>query len=393
MKLADIKNLIELPPKHRAARCLDLGEELHQMGQQPPAPGVLPAALRRPSVEASEAAPLMMQLHGVRAAMPAKMKGMQATGRSLKTMAGKVDDFVLTPLTRKKLASHSVQQRGPDKSLADLAVRQLALSMLDSDPVARCCGAYAYWRATGAEAALPILANAIDSSDAEERLIAAHCLAKMKSPYAKRLQGTAADDRPQTPPQQVRSSLTVIIHGTFAKDESWYKPGGDFHTYIKNEVYPDVYSGQDFYFWSGRYALTDAALKSIWKQAAAKLVSWAQAHPATTLRLIAHSHGNNVVNMATQLGLPACSLIQLSPPVRTWNLPVMGNVASNTLFNIHSTTDLVVKIDGGAQDYRGSPVASSEKIKIISAFGHSDSHDPSLWKKKNVPALVKTVCP
>ena len=35
--------------------------------------------------------------------------------------------------------------------------------------------------------------------------------------------------------------MTVIIHGTFAKNSDWYKPGGDFHQYIKNQVYSDVY--------------------------------------------------------------------------------------------------------------------------------------------------------
>ncbi len=393
MKLGDVKKLVELPPKQRAVKCLELGAEIQQTRPRAMAMGAMPAALKRPSVEESAAAPLMMRLHGVTGAAPEKMKGLKATGRQLDTEAGKVDDFVLTSQTRKKMAAASLRQRGKDKSIADLAVRHLAINMFDSDPVARCCAAYAYWQATLSEAAIPILENAIDSGDPEERILAAHCLAKMEAPQAKRLQGTAKDDRPQTPPQPVKNSMTVIIHGTFAKNEPWYKPGGDFHTYIKKEVYADVYSGQDFYFWSGRYAITDAGLKDIWKKAAEKLVSWVQVHPAKTLRLIAHSHGNNVVNMATQMGLKACSLIQLSPPVHGWNLPVMQNVSSNRLFNIHSSIDLVVKVDGGAQDYSDTLVAPTEKTRIISWFGHSDAHVPKLWKKKKIPALVKTVCP
>ena len=187
--------------------------------------------------------------------------------------------------------------------------------------------------------------------------------------------------------------MTVIVHGTFAKDFPWYQPGGDFHEYIRTQVYPDVYSGQDFFFWSGRYALTENQLRRIWRQAAKKLVSWEDAHPATTLRLIAHSHGINVVNLATQMGLQTCTLIQLSPPVRRDNLPDMQNVSSGSLFNIRSTIDLVVSLDGGFKTYQGTPVESAERRRIISFFGHSDSHDPDLWVSKNIPALVRTVCP
>jgi len=309
----------------------------------------------------------------------------------LKTRAGEVTDLVLTPQARKSVA-RSAMDRTQDRSVNDLAIRQLGLGMMDSDPVARCCAAYAYWLATGADAAIPVLDNAIDSEDEEERLVGAHCLAKVKPSRVRKLHGTAEDDRPQTPINPLQNSMTVIIHGTFAKDADWYKPGGDFHTYVKGHVYPDVYSGDDFFFWSGRYARTDAGLATIWRQAANKLVSWCASHPAQTLRLIAHSHGNNVVNMATPR-IPTCTLIQLSPPVRDWNLPDMSTVSSSRFFNIHSRIDLVVKIDGGAQDYRGTSVASRESTKVIGTFGHGASHDAKKWSKKNVPQLVKTVCP
>ena len=185
--------------------------------------------------------------------------------------------------------------------------------------------------------------------------------------------------------------MTVLVHGTFAKDESWYQPGGDFHSYIKQNVYPDVYSGNDFFFWSGRYALNDTGLRRIWTAAANKLVSWINSHPTRKLRLIAHSHGNNVVNIATR-HIQACSLIQLSPPVRSWNLPDMRNVSSSRLFDIHSTIDLVVVIDGGTQNYKGTAVAANETIRKIAKYGHSDSHDAAKWTKRRVPQLVTTVC-
>lgn len=112
---------------------------------------------------------------------------------------------------------------------------------------------------------------------------------------------------------------------------------------------------------------------------------------ARKIRLIAHSHGNNVANMITHQ-IPSFTLIQLSPPVRGWNLPKMSNVSSNRLFNIHSTIDLVVRIDGGKQDYQGTQVATTETCRKISLFAHSDSHDKVLWRK-NIAKLVRSVSP
>ncbi len=393
MKLGDVRKLVYMPPKKRARQCLELGNELQQMRRKAQPKGKLPAPLEREVVRDSAVAPLIKRLHGIRAAIPQKVKGLRETGRSLKTQAGEVADMVLPPRARKSLIELSLKERKRDRSVSELAVRQLALSMLDSDPMTRCCAAYAYWQATGAEAAVPILVSAMDSGDEDECLLAAHSLVKMGKRQAKRLQGTLQDDKPQTPPQPLRTSMTVIIHGTFAMNSAWYQPEGDFHDYIRTKVYPDVYSGQDFFFWSGRYALAENQLRTIWRQAAKKLVSWVTAHPATTLRLIAHSHGNNVVNMATQMGMQACTLIQLSPPVRQDNLPNMQNVSSGALFNIHSKIDLVVRLDGGSQTYEGTSVASAERPRRISLVGHSDSHDPRRWAKKKIPELVQVVCP
>jgi hypothetical protein len=296
----------------------------------------------------------------------------------------------LTQYARKNTARQALDDTHDD-SVTDTAIRQLAIGMLDNDPVARCCAAYGYWQATGSASAVSVLKNAVASDDEDERTVAAHGLAKIDIRKVRNLQGTAEDDRPNTPPQVIRPSMTVIIHGTFAKDSDWYKPGGGFHRYIKQNVYADVYAGNDFYFWSGRYSLTDNGLKRIWTKAANKLVSWINAHPTRKLRLIAHSHGNNVVNIATQQ-IQACSLIQLSPPVRSWNLPNMANVSSDRIFNIHARIDLVVMIDGGAQNYKRTAVAASERIRKIARFGHSDSHKGRKWNRKNVPQLVTSVC-
>jgi hypothetical protein len=390
MKKIDIRRVVSDPPIKRAAQYLNIGAELRTRRKKPQPKTILPKELRRESVTTNVLAPVLERMHGIETIDPVVQTGLKWTGRRISTRSGEIDDLVLTRYARKSIANQALDD-AQDDSVSDTAVRQLAIGMLDNDPVARCCAAYGYWQATGSESAVSVLKSAIASDDEDERTVAAHALAKVDIKKVRNLQGSAADDKANTPAQPTRPSMTAIIHGTFAKDANWYRPGGGFHTYIKKNVYPDVYSGKDFYFWSGRYSLSDNGLSRIWSKAADKLVSWINAHPAQKLRLIAHSHGNNVVNIATQK-IQACSLIQLSPPVRSWNLPNMANVTSDRIFNIHSRIDLVVMIDGGAQNYKRTAVASSERIRKIARFGHADSHKGRKWKRKKVPKLVTSVC-
>ena len=389
MRKSDVEQVVELPPAGRAVQYLIFGSGLSGR-RKAVSEKRLPPQLRRESIAGSVAAPIIERMHGIKTFDPTVQMGLVSTGRRLLTDSGAIDDLVLTRVHRKRVAALAMDD-SRDRSVNDTAIRQLAVGMLDSDPIARCCAAYGYWQATGSRAALPVMQSATSSDDENERTVAAHCLAKTDIRRVRSLQGTKEDDIPNTPAQRIRSSMTLIIHGTFAKDHSWYQPSGDFHSYIKQDVYPDVYSGNDFFFWSGRYSLSDNGLRRIWTAAANKLVSWINSHPTHKLRLIAHSAGNNVVNIATK-NIQACSLIQLSPAVRSSILPNMQNVSSSKLFNIHSTIDLVLSIDGGAQNYKNTAVATFETIKKISFIGHSDSHDADKWKKKNVPQLVTTVC-
>lgn len=393
MHLKEIRELVELPPRERAMRFLQLGKVLCKVPKKPMSIGKLPEPLLRDTVAKSVVGDVIARIHGVAGELPNRVRGLSETGRRLKTEAGAFADLVLTPRARKRVVAEAMTKDSKE-SIEDLAMRQLALGLCDSSPLARVCSAYAYWQATGGqEMVMPILNQAIASEDEEEKVLAAHALRHVSGAQVTALEGTAKDDKPQTPVQPVKPSLTVLIHGTFARDSEWYKPGGSFHTYIKNQVYPDLYSvSNDFFFWSGRYAIDDDGLRVIWRQAAKKLISWCQSHPAKTLRLIAHSHGNNVVNMATQMGLKNCTLVQLSPAVRAWNPPLLNNISSERFFNFHSRIDLVVAIDGGAQDYVGTEAAGGETRRIVAKFGHSDSHEKQVWRRNNLPRLVHSVC-
>ena len=383
MQLKDLRKFATLSPEKRAAEALRFGAELKKKRRRSPPRGRLPGALHTEKM--GVLGRVLARLHGVRGAAPARIRGLRSIG-TLKIAGRKVADLVLTPQVRKSQARRALA-RSAGETMEHIAVRQLAVAMGDKDPIPRLCAAYGYWQSTGAvRAVVPILTKGLESRDPEEFGVAAHCLANVKPSTLSRLVGTAADDQAKPSRRPPVRSMTVIIHGTFARKAKWYKPGGDFHRYIKGTVFSDVYSGKDYFFWSGRY------LHRARKKAARKLVAWCRDHPAHLYRFISHSHGANVVNIATGLGLSACTLIHLSPPVHKRYLPKMANVSSQQFFTIRPRIDAVVFIDGGRQNYRGTPVERFEQERICALFGHSKSHGKKRWQKKKVPKLVRQVC-
>ena len=388
MRMQDLQIYRDGLPVDRALQALQMGKEMKGRCKVP-GKGKFPDQLSGERL-GDFVRPMMMQLHGVEASVRPVTKstvGASKVGK-LQTAVGKMDDVVLTTQQR-KYQSSIAQQRRSNETIEDAALRQLAIGMFDNQPVPRACSAYAYYQATGSDfAVIPVLEECLQSEDVDAFEVAAHCAFNVKKSLVKPFEGTIQDDQPNSPALALVPSRTVIIHGTWAKKQDWYKPGGDFHTYILNNVYPDVYGDPDFFFWSGGYSHARR------RDAANKLVSWVNHHPCGTLRLMAHSHGANVVNIATKMGLQACTLIHLSPPVRPEYLPDISNVSSGQFFTVRPTIDLVVSIlDGSDQDYSNTTVAMHE-TRIRCAFsGHSKCHDPGRWIAKDIPSKVTTVCP
>src|SRR5205823_131083 len=80
--------------------------------------------------------------------------------------------------------------------------------------------------------------------------------------------------------------VSLMIHGTAAYTGTWWLVGGDFHTYIKNNVRPDLFSGHNTFWWSGRYS------KKHREVSARRLVGWADDTVGGSLNTIfAHSYG------------------------------------------------------------------------------------------------------
>ena len=154
-----------------------------------------------------------------------------------------------------------------------------------------------------------ILVDGCLSTDDTPRLLAAHSLSIL-SPQHPALTALNPPDTEEGPSELTRTSIT--IHGTFARLRSdWYKPGSAFHRYLKRRVSADLYSGDDYFRWDGRYS--DASRQF----GANDLKRWLRKHKVRSLDTVfAHSHGGNLVLTALSKGVKARLIVLMSVPAR-----------------------------------------------------------------------------
>jgi alpha-beta hydrolase superfamily lysophospholipase len=173
----------------------------------------------------------------------------------------------------------------------------------------------------------------------------------------------------------VRTSL--LIHGTWARAQSWWRSGGDFHGFVHGQVWPDLYSGSDAFAWRGGYS--DEARDV----AARQMIDWVAAHQGTAPRLMAHSHGGSVSMLATHLGMTVPHLVLLSCPVHTRYLPAFGRVQKTTSIRVH--LDLIILADRGGQRFHDSRI---DEHVLPRWFHHSCTHDPAVWVSHGVASWL-----
>ncbi len=171
--------------------------------------------------------------------------------------------------------------------------------------------------------------------------------------------------------------LAVIIHGTWANEGSWWRPHGDFHAYLKEQLAIEhLYDGEEPFAWSGRNrhrARHDAA---------ESLLQWVEGHNPRHLEIYAHSHGANISMLATHAGLHIRRLVMMSPPVRSDYFPLWDQVEE--AFNIQARFDPVVAIARGGRWFDMPKVRELE----LANSGHSASHDPTVWEQNQVPKFL-----
>jgi hypothetical protein len=176
----------------------------------------------------------------------------------------------------------------------------------------------------------------------------------------------------------VPSHTSTIIHGTWARNNSWWQPSGNFHNYLRANVDPSLYSASDRFDWSGSWSDAGRALGAL------DLVAWVSGHGLAGLDLFTHSHGGSVAMLASRAGMAIGRLVLLSCPVHIPkyepNFPIVGRVVS-----IRVKMDLVILADGGGQRFNHPQI---REIVLPIWFKHSITHEPQTWINHNLPSQI-----
>ena len=197
-----------------------------------------------------------------------------------------------------------------------IAAKLLEASLWHPRELIRVAAASSYiWSTSEPMTPLRTLARAIDSEDDLVRAIAETTLARLSSRISP--PADTPDPIDAVPAPAGGASTSIIVHGTFARNNSWWQPLGDFFEYIDGLPRWSVYSNPDFFSWSGGYS--DLA-RSV---GGTDLFNWWNARNLNLESLFAHSHGGSVAMLATQGGLKTDKLILLSCPVHKQKLTLI----------------------------------------------------------------------
>ena len=263
-------------------------------------------------------------------------------------------------------------QKEPRESIAAALLHVCATR---PDPIVRVAAAAAGMEITAEPTRLIlILARGTRDDDLLVRDLSATALARV---YPEHSALRRLAPRSGRKPSKGKARTSLLVHGTFAKNQTWWQPGGDFHGYVLANVLPDLYAEADRFDWSGGYS--DAARQI----AATKLQAWATDHDVADPLMMGHSHGANVIFLTTQLGVSMREAVLLSCPVRPEYVPDFSRVAKVVSIRVH--LDLVILADGGGQRF-DDPRIHENVLPVW--FSHSASHDPAIWQKYDVRAML-----
>lgn len=146
------------------------------------------------------------------------------------------------------------------------------------------------------------------------------------------------------------SSVAIVVHGTWAQDEVWWRPGGLFFDALMRSPY-NRFDDIIPFSWSGH--LSHEARELAGYQLALEILKYDE------VTIIAHSHGGNVAAVATQylalwlnqqpfvmhVGYKIKALYLLGTPIRTaCYMPDMTLVGY--VYNLFSFEDMVQPVLG-----------------------------------------------
>jgi hypothetical protein len=176
-------------------------------------------------------------------------------------------------------------------------------------------------------------------------------------------------------------SSSILTHGTFAANTTWWKPGGSLFTYL-DSLTPPLHMHNPSFGWSGQYS--DGARQL----AAQQLVSWAAGFGLQKPNMFAHSHGGTVADLATVRGLSLDRLVLMSWPVHSEWFPDFTKVRMIVDIRVH--LDLIIIADGGDQTFTPPPAFKSKVQSHVNGwFNHSATNDPTYWQKYDLPTAIR----
>jgi hypothetical protein len=195
-------------------------------------------------------------------------------------------------------------------------------------------------------------------------------------------------------PGSALMSDATLIHGTWARKQRWWPPGGEFHDFLRSEsrVFPGLYSGSEPWEWSGQYGFRTRLprQRSDWNrsQAGGALAWWTHRKLRCPPHLIGHSCGASVAMLATRVQLAVRALVLLSPSVHRSCLPDPAFYRGALVVCAHD--DLVLTADGSDYDLlRNLPNVKFAKVPRRGLTGHTASHDPACWRAAGLDACVR----
>jgi pimeloyl-ACP methyl ester carboxylesterase len=182
-------------------------------------------------------------------------------------------------------------------------------------------------------------------------------------------------------------TMLVVVHGTWASGEDWWRWKSPFTMYLDLFSRGAVYKGNDAFSWSGGNGDDDR------RAGADALVRWVDAHPAGELTIVAHSHGGNVVFLATRQGLGVNRLILLGSPMRTDYTPDIRKI--DLAYNIYSFGDHVQTPAGTFPHRRAEGRTANDSVRSVNVLAHEQSpshsglHDESVWAANKLEQLLE----
>lgn len=269
-----------------------------------------------------------------------------------------------------------------DRAEAVTAAALVEVSLHSDSRLVRTSAAVAALDAAGGAQRADVVARLVDGADARDpltRQIARIGLARVNPEHDKlaRLVGRAAQltgtDRP--------SHTAVVTHGTFAARTRWWRPGGDFYTYLNGLAPPPLNLHDPSFQWSGLYS--DPARRL----AAQQLTAWPHGPRAAAVRPFRAQSRRNCGQPRHPRGAELERLVLLSWPVHTRWFPDFTQVQRIVDVRVH--LDLVIIADRGGQTFT-PPAAHRGKVRshVNGWFDHGATHDPAYWQQHGLAAAL-----